>query len=454
QARRLASDANFPAWHPNGSKIAFVTGPEGHRAILEVSTTEGVPKPILPSSASNWEIVRIQYSPSGAWMSFESASGSGEVLILPAGGGTPRRLIEASSYVWDSSGRHLFSLLRDPLGGTRLFSWEVDEAGGSVRKSPRMLGVLAGLLRDPALSHDGMHLAVGELEEALNLTLLPLASDGGAPAGPEQVMSRGQVIDANPVFSPDGKRIAFVSDRLGPRDIWILDLETRQQSRLQLPGEYLAVNFPAWSPDGRLLDITRFGQGEIQSIWLVASDGSHAEVLVDSRAGTQGGPFSPDGKSVLYASQVNGIGQLFTVDVARRKTRQLTSSAGDKYVGAWSPDGKWIAFSSNVEGSVQLWRMPAAGGKEERLTTGDERMRHAFYSPDGRWIYVQPSHRNLYRLPSSGGPLQPVTRFPESGLFIEEPTLSPDGRSFAYCRSNGSSSLWLLSIGTPEAGSK
>ena len=81
-------------------------------------------------------------------------------------------------------------------------------------------------------------------------------------------------------------------------------------------------------------------------------------------------------------------------------------------------------------------------------------MRHAFYSPDGRWIYVQPSHRNVYRLAAAGGALQPVTSFPESGLFIEEPSLSPDGRFLAYCRSNGSSSLWLLSIGKPGPESK
>jgi Tol biopolymer transport system component len=74
-------------------------------------------------------------------------------------------------------------------------------------------------------------------------------------------------------------------------------------------------------------------------------------------------------------------------------------------------------------------------------------MFHAFYSPDGRWIYVQPSHRNIYRLPADGGPLQQVTKFPESGLFLEEPTLSPDGHWLAYYRSNGGASLWLLTLG-------
>ena len=95
---------------------------------------------------------------------------------------------------------------------------------------------------------------------------------------------------------------------------------------------------------------------------------------------------------------------------------------------------------------VQVWRIPATGGKEERLTSGFERMLHFFYSPDGRWLYVQPSHRNIHRMPSDGGSLQPVTRFPESGLFIEEPTISPDGRYLAYNRSHGGSTLWMLTI--------
>jgi Tol biopolymer transport system component len=77
---------------------------------------------------------------------------------------------------------------------------------------------------------------------------------------------------------------------------------------------------------------------------------------------------------------------------------------------------------------------------------GFERMRHPFFSPDGKWIYIQPSHRNIYRVRAEGGPLEPVTRFPEAGLFLEEPTLSPDGRYVYYCRENGGASLWLLTL--------
>ena len=92
-----------------------------------------------------------------------------------------------------------------------------------------------------------------------------------------------------------------------------------------------------------------------------------------------------------------------------------------------------------------------AGGEEQQLTTGYERVLHLFYSPDGRWLYVQPSHRNIFRMPSDGGPLQPVTHFPESGLFIEEPTISPDGRYLLYNRGHGGSSLWMLTIGAASS---
>ena len=61
-------------------------------------------------------------------------------------------------------------------------------------------------------------------------------------------------------------------------------------------------------------------------------------------------------------------------------------------------------------------------------------------------LCFQPNHQNIYRMPSSGGVPQAVTDFPLSGLFLEEPTLSPDGRYLVYSRSNGGSSLWVLSL--------
>jgi Tol biopolymer transport system component len=62
-------------------------------------------------------------------------------------------------------------------------------------------------------------------------------------------------------------------------------------------------------------------------------------------------------------------------------------------------------------------------------------------------MYLQPSHGNIYRIPAAGSELHKVTNFREGGLFLEEPRMSPDGRWLAYCRSNGGSSLWVLTLG-------
>jgi len=446
QARRLAPDGNFPAWHPDGQKIAYISGPEQHRSILEVPVEGGTPRPVLPSSESTWETVRLQYSPHGNWISFETWEG--QVLLVPIGGGTPHEVLRGSSHAWDPSGNQLYYLTRERMGGTRVQAVDIEERTGKLSGAARTVGLVTGILRDLAIARDGREIVVAERRESMNLTRLPLAPGGGAPAGPEEELNTGEVRDRFPSYSPDGSRIAVASTRLGDQEVWILDPKSKQRRRLRLPRGDLGANLPYWSPDGRQLALSRFQPDLTVAMWLAAVDGSSAEELVRAQPQLRGGPFSPDGRSVVYAYKKGTYSQLFLLDLATHQERQITNSQSDKSFPAWSPDGQWIVYSSNAGGSAyQIWKMPAAGGEEKVLTTGYERMGHPFYSSDGRWIYVQPSHLNIYRIPAGGGPLQKVTNFPESGLFLEEPTLSPDGRWLAYCRSNGGSSLWLLKLG-------
>ena len=448
RARKLAADGNFPAWSSDGKRVAFVSGPERHRSILEVPAEGGTPRTLLASGKPVREINRVAYSPSGSWVSFESApTGSEtEIYLMSARGGSPSRLVLGTGHAWDASASRIYFLTRDPTGGTRLLLADVDEATGRLRGSPRTVGLMTGILRDLAVSRDGRRLALSEVEGAMNLTRLPLAAGGGAPGGPEEELSSGRVIDRYPVYSPDGTRIAFASDRLGPEQVWVMDLATRKSERIELAGRDLGVNLPTWTRDGRHLVVTRSFPNATASMWIAAADGSEAkEFLKDSTSGA-GQTFSPDGKSLVYSRPVAGVQQLYRLDLATHRSSELTTSPGDKLNATWSPDGSRIAYSSNVTGTMQLWTIPSGGGPGKMLTDGWERMYHPFYSPDGRWLYIQPSHRNIYRLPAEGGPLQPVTKFPESGLFLEEPTLSPDGKFLAYSRSNGGASLWLLTM--------
>jgi Tol biopolymer transport system component len=452
-ARRLAEEGFAPTWHPDGRRVAFVSGPENQRSILEVPAEGGAPRTLLASSHSSWEITRIHFSPDGDWVTFETEQQA--IYLMPAEGGAPRVLARGSNHTWDPSGHRLYFVTWGLLGGTQLHTMAMDLEKGALAGEPQTVGFMTGILRDLALAKDGRRLLVSESQESLNLTLLPLAPGGGSPAGAEHELHSGQVRDRYPSFSPDGKRLALSSNRLGKQEVWILEIASRRLERLRLPGSDLGATFAFWSPDNQRLAVTRALPGGEASIWLAAADGSTAEELIPPKPTLRGGPFSPDGNRMLYSLRTGDHMQLFALDLKSRQDGQLTSSPGDKFDPAWSPDGRWVVYSMVAGGSLlQISRVPLDGGAEKVLTSGYERMRHVFYSPDGRWIYVQPSHRNIFRMPAEGGALQRVTNFPESGLFLEEPALSPDGRHLAYCRSHGGSSVWLLTLGTEHAGTR
>src|SRR5262249_52949667 len=157
---------NFPVWHPGGKKVAYVSGPEAHRSILEVSPEGGAPRPVLASESSSWEIGRVRYSPHASWITFDTFDG--EIFILPIAGGPPRRLVSGKSHVWEPSGKHLYYCVSEPAGGTRLQSIGIDEQTGNIIDQPRTVGLMTGILRDLTVSRDGQQLALTEAEGSMN----------------------------------------------------------------------------------------------------------------------------------------------------------------------------------------------------------------------------------------------------------------------------------------------
>ncbi len=450
QARRLAEGGNFPVWNPNGRSVVYVAGPENQRAIMAVSIDGGAaPTAVLPSSESTWEIIRLGFSPDARWITFETQDR--QILAMPAAGGRPMTLVEGSSHVWDRSARRFFYVNQQSTGGTRIEAAEI-RPGTDLPVVVRVWvgGVSTGTLRDLALAPDGTRLLAAGADESLNLTRIRLTPDGGDITGAEESLSTGHVRDRLPSVSPDGERIVVSTNRIGDNGLWIVVPASGRWTRVempQVPEEQVVA--ACWSPNGRDLGVKRSLRDGKAALWRVAVDGSAAEPLVQpapTLGGTFACAFSPDGQRLLYSRIVEGFNQLSVFDLPTRRDQALTRSGSHKYQGSWSPDGRWIAFSANTDGTVHVWRIPAAGGREEQLTNGAERYLHMFHSPDGRWLYVQPSHRNIYRMPANGGPSRPVTRFPESGLFLEEPTIAPDGRYLVYNRGGGGSSLWMLTF--------
>jgi serine/threonine-protein kinase len=454
QARRLAENGNVPAWEPSGRALIYVTGPENHREIARVSVDGGQPTAVLSAAASQWEMVRLGYTPDGRWITFETLDSA--VFAMPASGGAPIELLRGTNHVWDRTGRRIYYVKQEAEASTRVEAADIQDGGDRLRVTRVMLaGVTTGFLKDLAIAGDGHHLLAVNHEGSLNLTRAPLSTDGGRLAGAEEEISDGLVRDRYPAVSPDGRRVVVGSNRTGQEQLWVVDIGTRRWEHVEMPPIAAgAISAQAcWRHDNRRLIAMRYLENGTKTFWQIALDGSAVEQILPPRPGlsqTAACDISPDDRRMLYTASAGEFSQVFEFDLATRRERQLTTSASHKYAANWSPDGRWVAFSANTAEATQVWRIRAdegADAREEQLTTGFERYLHFFYSPDGRWLYVQPSHRNIERLPVGGGPSRPVTNFSEPGLFLEEPTISPDGRWLVYLRSKGASSLWLLTLG-------
>src|SRR5262249_21943645 len=143
-------------------------------------------------------------------------------------------------------------------------------------------------------------------------------------------------------FSPDGRKIAFMSNRTGPWEIWLCDSDGSNLVRLTSFGGPI-VGGPRWSPDGRRITL-----------------------------------FSTTG--------VSGEFQIYMMDAAGGSPKRLSRDDGHKdFRPAWSRDGRWIYFGSTRSGTIQIRKIPAHGGVPVQITKngGAEPVE----SPDGQMLY-------------------------------------------------------------------
>jgi Tol biopolymer transport system component len=378
-ARRLAPDANYPTWRPDGRAILYVSGPEDKRSLREVSP-DGTPlRELLTSADSRWEITRPHYSPDGLWISFEEKDG--KLLLLPATGGEPHELLAVNSHAWSDDGS-LYVLKRGEAGGTTIARVKVDGRSRLVAGSEEVVAVLTGALRDIAVAPGSHTLAVAEIEAGFNLARLPLSADGSRPAGPEEPLGRGSVWDRRPAYSFDGRRLAYASNRTGRLEVWLLDLQTMRRERVPMPVESLEGYTPNWLPEGNTLVVMGSRIGGARSLWLLSIDGSRDEPLPSEQIpslGTLG--VSPDGHRLLVPRMEGSDIRLYELDLVTRKVRRLTTAPGNIYDPIWSRDGRQIVYGATTGGTLQLWTQPAQGGEPRQLTFGVERMRHASFVP-------------------------------------------------------------------------
>jgi TolB protein len=175
-------------------------------------------------------------------------------------------------------------------------------------------------------------------------------------------------------------RIAFVSDRTGAKELWLMRWDGSDAQQLT---SYRSIALgPAWSPDGAWLAFTSFLRGDPQLFLLKPTEG-YLKPL-STLPGVNSSPsFSPDGKQVAFATGEGGSTEIWVAPVAGGSPERLTATHGICTRPAWSPNGRQIVFTSSVAGSPQLYIMDAEGTNVRRLTFDDKYADEAAWAPDG-----------------------------------------------------------------------
>ena len=185
--------------------------------------------------------------------------------------------------------------------------------------------------------------------------------------------------DSSPSWSPDGKRIAFASDRRGPLlyfDIYVMDADGGNQQRLTK--NHHADGSPSWSPDSKRIVFSARREGHFENkfgityeIYVMDADGGNQQRLTENRKNDWHPSWSPDGKRIVFASDRKGDLENFDIymmDADGGNQQNLTNNRVDDGSPSWSPDGERIAFSSKREGNYEIYVMDANGANQQNLT--------------------------------------------------------------------------------------
>jgi tol-pal system beta propeller repeat protein TolB len=212
---------------------------------------------------------------------------------------------------------------------------------------------------------------------------------------------------AFPAWSPDGKRIAFISVRRAGRQELFVMRSDGGGKHLLLADSSVQFSSPDWSPDGKLIVLTAFGGGE-SHIWAIKADGTSRRVLTRGGDRDHWPKWSPDGHSLAFTRYRGDIPQVYVLRIDRGTVRQLTSE-GENVSPSWSPDGRQIAFISTRRlGRGDIYLMDPDGSHQSRLTDIAASIGDLDWSPDGeRFAFAGGSESdNLYLVNADGGGLK------------------------------------------------
>jgi Tol biopolymer transport system component len=260
----------------------------------------------------------------------------------------------------------------------------------------------------------------------------------------------GGTVNLAPMLSPDGSRVAFLSERdLFSIDLFVADARTgkvlKRLTSSATDAHYDALRFidsaGSWSPDGRRFAFVVFADGDNEIMVVDAESGKVRQRIRAPHVGGIATPaWSPDGSSIVFSGTAGGISDLYLVDLQTEDIRKITEGREAELSPAWSPDGRTLAFVTDrgpgtdfeklTYEKMRIGLMDMASGEIRTLAPfpGAKHIDPQF-SPDGRSLYFisdRDGFSDIYRMNLSGEEIRRVTRLATgvSGISDLSPAIS------------------------------
>jgi len=411
---RLTTDPGtdaYPKWSPDGRRIAFARSEGSDDPYVNIGLKSEIL--LVPALGGPEQLVAEfpdgavpdGWSPDGRWLVIErhnSATKRWALSVVSIETGEKRQLTNPPEGAFDFGGALA------PDGHTLVFArWTSDTVSDlyalalgnnfDPKGEPRRLTFDSRPIHGSAWTTDGREIVFN--------------SDRGGPGGLWRldVSGHGQPqrlpfgeSGRNPAISSHGNRLVY-SQSVSNSNIWRVNLREPREEPVPFISSTRSQSAPRYSPDGAKIAFISNRSGSDQ-VWMGDADGSHAVQL------TSLGPcghtsWSPDGQRIVFGSDIDGYTQIFTVNVHGAKTQRLSAEPHTDTGPNWSHDGGWIFFTSDRGGGeFQLWKMPVGGGGMEPLTKKGGWAN--LPSPDGKYVYYKNKHSSegeLWRVPVDGG---------------------------------------------------
>ncbi|MFN2386019.1 MAG: protein kinase [Thermoanaerobaculia bacterium] len=359
--RRLTDFGANPAWSPSGKEIAVSTEDismpfdrSGKADLSAVDVATGRRRPLLRGE----DAVQPSWSPHGsriAYWGLRGETGQRDIWTIPAEGtekATPVSVTNDAALdwnpVWSPDGKFLY-FASDRGGGLNLWRVAIDERTGEIRGQPEPLTLQAAQTGQFSLSHDGRHLAYQSLHSLSTVQKNGFDSQSEKVVGEPATIYQSSMAIANMSVSPDGQWVAFRPSG-GQEDIFLI--RSDGTGLRQLMDDAHKDRGPRWSPDGKRIAFYS-DRGGRYDIWMIDPDGGN---LVQLTKNHPRGPWfphwSPDGSALAFP---DGTGsQLFRLGrTPGEGTPEPFPPLGEGkwfFVNDWSPDGRILAGHGRLRG--------------------------------------------------------------------------------------------------------